>query len=129
MFEKSRKRRGRPFVKGDPHAGRPKGATNVASREIKDVARRILEDAAYQARLVTRLRAGRAPHVEVLLFHYAFGKPVERHEVTTAITDFSKLSDDELMAQFEATFQSLRAEQRVDGGKELLPFPSEPTTG
>jgi hypothetical protein len=73
MFEKSRKRRGRPFVKGDPHAGRPKGATNVASREIKDVARRILEDAAYQAGLVTRLRAGRTPHVEVLLFHYAFG--------------------------------------------------------
>jgi hypothetical protein len=68
---------------------------NIASREIKDVARRLLEDEAYQARLVTRLRAGKAPPVEVLLFHYAFGKPVERHEVTTAIGDFSRLSDDE----------------------------------
>jgi hypothetical protein len=129
MLEKSRKPRCRPFVKGDPRAGRPKGATNVASREIKDVARRILEDAAYQARLVTRLRAGKAPHVEILLHHYAYGKPLERHEVTTAITDFSKLSDDELMAQFEATFKSLRSERRVEGEKELLVFPSEPTTG
>jgi hypothetical protein len=45
------------------------------------------------------LRAGKAPHVETLLFYYAFGKPVERHEVTTAIGDFSRLTDDELMAQ------------------------------
>ena len=128
MLEKSRKPRGRPFVKGDPRAGRPKGATNVASREIKDVARRLLEDAAYQARLVTRLRAGKAPHVEVLLFHYAFGRPVERHEVTTAIGDFSRLTDDELMAQFEATVKSLRAERRVQVEKEPL-SPSATTTG
>ena len=47
MLEKGTKPRGRPFVKGDPRAGRPKGATNVASREIKDVARRLLEDPAY----------------------------------------------------------------------------------
>jgi len=111
MREKSGKLRGRPFVKGDPRAGRPKGATNVASREIKDVARRLLEDAAYQARLVTRLRAGKAPHVEVLLFHYAFGKPTERYEVTTAISDFSRLSDEELVAQLETTLMSLRAER------------------
>jgi hypothetical protein len=118
MLGKSTKPRGRPFVKGDPRAGRPKGATNVASREIKDVARRILEDRAYQARLVTRLRAGRAPQIEVLLFHYAFGKPVERHEIATP-GDFSKLSDDELLAEFEAALMSLRAERGV-GEKELL---------
>jgi hypothetical protein len=127
MLEKSKKLRGRPFVKGDPRAGRPKGVSNLVTREIKDVARRLLEDEAYQARLVTRLRAGKAPHVEVLLFHYAFGRPVERHEVTTTIGDFSKLSDDELMAQFEATVMSLRAERRVEGEKESL-SPSAPTT-
>ena len=69
----------------------------------------------------------KAPHVEQLLFFYAFGKPVERHEVTTAIGDFSKLSDEELMAQFEATVMSLRAERRVEGEKELLSA-SAPTT-
>jgi hypothetical protein len=76
---------------------------------------------------VTRLRTGKAPHVEVLLFHYAFGRPVESHEVTTAIGDFSRPSDDELMAPFEATVMSLRAERRVDGEKESL-SPSAPTT-
>ena len=127
MLEKSKKLRGRPFVKGDPRAGRSKGATNVASREIKDVARRLLEDEAYQARLVRRLRAGKAPQIELLMFHYAFGKPVERHEVTTGVGDFSRLSDDELMAQLEVTLTSLRAERCVDGEKELL-SPSAPTT-
>jgi hypothetical protein len=41
--------------------------------------------------------------------------------------DFSKLSDEELLAQFEATVTSLRAERRVEGEKELLVFPSAPT--
>jgi hypothetical protein len=59
------------------------------------------------------VRAGKAPHVEVLLFHYAFGRPVERHEVTTAIGGFSKLSDEELRLELE---------------KALLFFPSAPTT-
>jgi hypothetical protein len=62
-----------------------------------------------------------------ILFHYAFGKPVERHEVTTAIGDFSKLSDDELLTQFEAAMASLRSERRVEGEKELLSFPAAPT--
>ena len=47
--------------------------------------------------------------------------------VTTAIGDFSKLSDEELLAQFEATVMSLRAERRVEAEKESL-SPSEPTT-
>jgi hypothetical protein len=34
-----------------------------------------------------------------------------------------------LMAQFEAVAQSLRSGRRVEGEKELLLFPSEPTTG
>jgi hypothetical protein len=61
------------------------------------------------------------------MYHYAFGRPVERHEVTTAIGDFSRLTDDELMAQFEATVMSLRAERRVQVEKEPL-SPSAPTT-
>jgi hypothetical protein len=74
------------------------------------------------------LRAGKAPHVETLLFYYAFGKPVERHEVTTAIGDFSRLTDDELLAQLETTVETLRSERRVEGEKASL-SPSAPTTG
>jgi hypothetical protein len=65
------------------------------------------------------------PAVETMLW-YAKGKPVERHEMATP-GDFSKLSDEELLAQFEAMVMSLRAERRVDGDKELL-SPPAPTT-
>ena len=51
---------------------------------------------------------------------------MERHEVTTAVGDFSRLSDEELLAQFKAAVMSLRA-ARVDGEKESL-SPSAQTT-
>ena len=71
---------------------------------------------------------GEGADIETLLFHYAFKKAVERHEVTTAIGDFSKLSDDELLAQFEETVMRLRAQQRVEDENALLAFPSASTT-
>ena len=67
------------------------------------------------------------PAVETMLWYYAKGKPAERHEIAT-YSDLSALSDDELMAQLEATLKSVRFERRVEGEKELLVFPSEPTT-
>jgi len=36
------------------------------------------------------------------------GRPVERHEIATP-GDFSRLSDEELMVQLEATVKSLRS--------------------
>jgi hypothetical protein len=57
--------------------------------------------------------------MEVTLLAYAYGRPVDRIEVGR-VGDFSKLSDEKLLAQFEATVKSLRAERRVDGEKELL---------
>ena len=58
--------------------GRKKGARNKATVEIRDAARKLLEDPSYQRDLAKRLKAGRAPHMETLLHHYAYGKPVER---------------------------------------------------
>jgi hypothetical protein len=48
------------------------------------------------------------PAVETMLWFYAKGKPVERHEIATP-GDFSRLSDEELLAQLEATVMSLRS--------------------
>lgn len=42
-----------------------------------------MTDREYVASLVVRMREGKAPHMEVLLAHYAWGKPKERIEVTT----------------------------------------------
>ena len=62
---------------GNPH-GRPKGALNKATREVREWARGLLEDPLYRAALQRRLIDGTCPpQLEVLLYHYAYGKPVD----------------------------------------------------
>lgn len=63
--------------------GRPPGVPNKVSREIKAAARALVEDPDYVASLTARLTAGKAPHMETLLFHYAYGKP--RDEIGVAM--------------------------------------------
>ena len=76
---------GRPFEKGDPRAGRPKGTPNKVTAEVRLAARGLMEDPAYLARLRRRLRAGKcAPAVECMLWHYAYGKPKDQVEVLNA---------------------------------------------
>lgn len=57
--------------------GRKSGTPNKATVEIKEFARSILEDPLYQKRLRDRVIQGKAPQLEVLFFHYAYGKPKE----------------------------------------------------
>src|SRR5262245_49506862 len=66
--------------------GRPPGSRNKATLEGRDLARQLLEDPAYRASLRRRLIAGRAPQMEALLFKYAYGQPIERHEVSADVT-------------------------------------------
>jgi hypothetical protein len=97
--------------------GRPRGTLNKVTVEVRAAASALVDDPVYRQKLLHDMRKRRVlPAVETMLWHYAKGKPVERHEITTP-GDFSKLSDDELIAQFEAMARSLRAE------------PSPPTTG
>ncbi len=65
-----------------PMGGRPKGSPNRTTLEGREFARRLIEDPEYQVSLRGRLIAGKAPQMEMLLFNHAYGKPVERHEVT-----------------------------------------------
>ena len=75
------------FAKGKAKTGgRKAGTPNKATAEIKDVARSLLEDPVYQAKLKQRLRDGKAPQIEQLLYHYAYGKPKERFEVSKGTT-------------------------------------------
>jgi hypothetical protein len=77
--------------------------------EVRTAAAAMVSDEVYRAKLMKDLRQRRvSPPVETMLWAYAFGRPVERHEVTTSIGDFSKLSDEELIARFEETARSLR---------------------
>jgi hypothetical protein len=84
MPRKSKARvRGKPFEKGDVRAGRPKGTPNKITIEAKELARELVENPAYRSRLKARLLKGKlAPAMETMLWHYAYGKPKETHEVT-----------------------------------------------
>ena len=64
---------------GNPN-GRPKGARNKHTTDIHQIAQRLLEDPDYQAASRQRLIAGEAGAVEILLYHYCYGKPIERFE-------------------------------------------------
>lgn len=58
---------------------------NKASIEIKAFSREAIEDAEYVKALKWRLKAGKAPHMETLLFHYAYGKPKDITEHQGAV--------------------------------------------
>jgi hypothetical protein len=72
---------GRPFTKGNRGGGRKKGVPNKATQEIKDFARNFLMSEEYRENLKQRILAGDAPHMEMLLHHYGFGKPKSSVEV------------------------------------------------
>jgi hypothetical protein len=70
------------FRKGHKgRGGRPKGALNRTTLEVRALARGLIEDPAYLAALRRRLLAGKAGQIEALLFGYAFGRPIERPAV------------------------------------------------
>src|SRR5262245_61590818 len=69
-----------------PMGGRPKGSRNKATIEVRDFARQLIEDPAYQERLRQRVIEGKAPQMEMLLFKYAYGQPVGHHEVNAEVT-------------------------------------------
>ena len=69
------------FKKGKPKTGgRLPGQPNKVTLEIKEYARAVIEDAAYQEKLKARLLDGSSPQLEILMHYYAYGKP--KQEIT-----------------------------------------------
>lgn len=61
-----------------PGAGRKPGIPNKNQETVVAFARSIVEDVTYQANLLQRAQAGElAPPVETMLYHYAYGKPMD----------------------------------------------------
>jgi hypothetical protein len=55
---------------------------NKVTREVRDAARKLVEDERYRAKLGERLESGKlAPAMETMLWHYAYGKPKETVDV------------------------------------------------
>lgn len=69
---------GKPFVKGDPRAGRPKGALNKVTIEAREAASELVDNPEYRAKLAADLQARTvSPAIEQMLWYYAKGKPKE----------------------------------------------------
>lgn len=70
------------MAQGKKTGGRTKGTPNKTTTELGQACRRLVEDRAYRAAFKLRLHAGElAPPLEAMVWHYAYGKPLERHEV------------------------------------------------
>jgi protein-disulfide isomerase-like protein with CxxC motif len=76
----------------------------------RQLAARLLDDPAYLENLGMRLRAGiLAPALEVLLYHYRYGKPVEQIEVSQSLADLRGLTDEELAEEMGRVQAALMA--------------------
>jgi hypothetical protein len=107
---------GRPFVKGDPRAGRPKGRRSDAQLACEQFAREVISSPEYRESVWRRVREDSLPPaVECLLHHYAYGKPVDRIEVKQVEEDFSVLTPEFLQERFSAVARILEqaAEERA----------------
>jgi len=82
---------------GNPQGRRP-GSRNRATVEAREFANRLIDDPEYREALRRRLIAGTAGGVEVLIWHYAYGKPVDRVETGSAGA-FTEVTNDELRAR------------------------------
>ena len=83
MSAKAKRGNGKPFVRGDPRAGRPRGALNKVTIEAREAASQLVDDPEYRAKLLADLRERRlAPAIESMLWWYAKGKPKETVEHT-----------------------------------------------
>ncbi len=111
---------GRPFTKGEPSpGGRFKGVPNRVTRQIRDQARRMVEDPRYRRRVMRDLRRGSlAPGLEAMLWYYAYGRPLERIRWTGTLPGRS-----DLVAALEQAWEQLRGRdpRRVGPGPAALP--------
>jgi len=85
--------------------GRVKGTPNKATVAGREFAEKLVTDPDYLASVEARAKAGKLPAgVEIMLWHYAHGRPKELLELSGSIgtRDVATMSTDELLAELEA---------------------------
>jgi hypothetical protein len=92
--------KGKPFMPGDPRAGRPPGSQNKTGRDARLLAQSLVTDPDYLEKLKQRLIDGKAGDLEKVLWHYAYGAPPQHpvsaiDELFDIIPPFSRGSLDE----------------------------------
>jgi hypothetical protein len=89
--------------------GRPRGTQNKVSAQAREFAQNILTSPEYRASLVRRIQQDDLPPVvETLLYHYAYGKPKERIEVSEAPPQLDELTMEQLQVRAAMVFEKAR---------------------
>lgn len=94
-----------PGQSGNPRGRRP-GTQNLKTVAAREVAARLVDDPEYREALRQRMITGTAGAMEVLLWYYAKGKPVDRVE-TGAPGAFTELTNAELKARLAAAVAAI----------------------
>jgi len=96
--------------------GRPKGATNLATREIKQELHRFFSSPVYRESVKQRILEGSAPTIELYFLQLLYGKPKEKIDlhIGPLEEDLSHLSSEELAQRAEDIARSLREAQELE---------------
>ena len=88
---KKRRVRAGQFDGSKPGPGRPPGLQNKATLEGRELAQALVKDPNYVKVLTEKLLAGELDtRLEVMLWHYAYGKPKETVDVNATVLDSRK---------------------------------------
>lgn len=110
--------KGKQFGEGHK-GGRPKGALNKATLAARELAANVLDER-YMARLKDRVYAGKAPHMETLLWHYLHGRPRDLEAPhNTGLDAMLKAMEAMPEAMLQKFVQALRAASARDVTPEL----------
>jgi hypothetical protein len=86
-----------------------RGVIGLDKRVAREAASKIVEDPIYLGTLLSRARAGTLhAAIEQMLWHYRYGKPVDRVEVTAPKEDLSSLTVEELAKRAQLIAEDLR---------------------
>jgi len=105
---------------GQPLAGpgRPKGAINIATRELKEMLQQFFSSEEYRQSIKARIIAGTAPTCEIYLLQLLYGKPKESVDLRVGPLegeeDLSTLSTAELVERLEGQLRQLREVQELE---------------
>jgi hypothetical protein len=103
-----------------PGPGRPKGALNYATREIKEFWHGYFSSQEYREEAKKRILSGSAPTLELYLLQLIYGKPREQVDlnISQGPEDLSSLSIGELHARAEQLVNQLAEAKALE---EALP--------
>lgn len=91
------------------------GATNATRHEVQAWARRLLSSEAHRGLVEKQILAGTLPNPEkLLLYYYAYGKPIEQLNVNVTSEDLSSLSVAELLERAKTLSDKLEEAKALE---------------